>query len=989
MYVSPSGSGTVKSYVIDYYGKEDDVKYFPPEEFAECYDKGDKVYLKAIASSGYQFDHWETNPLISEFSQNLDQVSYTHNEPHEITAYFVKSGNNDHLPIANAGPDQTVKPGSVVQLDGSKSYDPDGGALTYKWTQTGGTRVALSNDTSDKPTFTAPVVPTEGETLTFKLTVAKKTNSSLSSSDEIKVIISADRMPVANAGPDQTVKPGSVVQLDGSKSYDPDGGELTYKWTQTGGTRVVISDDTSEKPTFTAPVVPKGGETLTFKLTVAKKTNSSLSSSDIVDIKIISTIRADAGPDQTVRYGENVKLVGSNSISIENSIKIYQWSIIETSDGIDKLEITISNDTTAIASFIAPSVTGRIRAQLMVKNAKGESAYATTNIDVKPVGDSDGLRADAGPDQIVITGSKVQLDASQSSAPYNGIKQYQWQQKEGPSVVLSGSSEFNPTFTTQMKPTFSAPPVNSEILNMNVLKFELTIIDNTNRKSSDEVLIYVVSKSYVAASKPPMAKAGTDQTVSAGSIVTLDGSGTYDPEEKLFAYKWDIVNGPSSIVLWADDIAKPSFMAPFVPGSATFQLTVTDDAAHTSADQVTVTWKNDPPMANAGLDQTVQVGDTVFLDGSGSSDTDDGIDKYHWAQIGAPKVILLNSNTPALSFIAPSFTGTSKELVFQLTVTDRANQTSTDEVTITVENNANPPMAHAGKDRSVKETTMVMLNGSASSDLDGDIVSYHWAQRRGPAATLIDSDKAISTFYAPKVSKDVVLEFQLTVTDAGGRSDTGTVKITVEESGIPPVSNAGQDQIVYEGHVVTLDGSGSKDADDTIKRYLWTQVSGPEITLSNPGAACPTFTAPAYDALQNELIFQLEVFDQNGLRSADDVKVSIKASVTPPVAEAGPDQVVNEGDIVMLDGSGSFDPDDGIKSYHWEQMSGVAVILSNPSFQKPSFEAPKISKDSSALSFKLTVEDFSGRTDSDQVSVTINRHSSGGGGGCFISSIGD
>jgi len=76
-----------------------------------------------------------------------------------------------------------------------------------------------------------------------------------------------NKQPTANAGPDQNVTSGDVVQLDGSASSDPDKDELAYKWMQIAGPSVTLSDDTAVKPVFTAPAVEQ--ETvLTFQLIV-------------------------------------------------------------------------------------------------------------------------------------------------------------------------------------------------------------------------------------------------------------------------------------------------------------------------------------------------------------------------------------------------------------------------------------------------------------------------------------------------------------------------------------------------------------------------------------------------------------------------------------------------------------------------------------------------------------------------------------------------
>ena len=177
----------------------------------------------------------------------------------------------DRPPVADAGADQTANAGAVVTLDGSDSTDPDvpndrtPGPLTFSWIQTAGTPVALIGANTATPTFTAPNVD---ETLTFQLTVTDDEGNSATDTVAITITGAINNLPpTANAGPDQAVKGGAAVTLDGSGSSDPDAGDsLTFSWTQTAGTPVTLSGANTATPTFTAPNVT---ETLTFQLTVA------------------------------------------------------------------------------------------------------------------------------------------------------------------------------------------------------------------------------------------------------------------------------------------------------------------------------------------------------------------------------------------------------------------------------------------------------------------------------------------------------------------------------------------------------------------------------------------------------------------------------------------------------------------------------------------------------------------------------------------------
>jgi hypothetical protein len=170
---------------------------------------------------------------------------------------------SNNPPVADAGTDQSVDTNALVTLDGSASDDPDGDTpLTYGWTQTGGTAVVLSSYTVSQPAFTAPGSP---DILTFTLTVTDSLGLADPTPDEVMITVN-NQAPIAHAGSDQGVSTSALVTLDGSASYDPDGDTpLTYGWTQTGGTTVVLSSYTASQPTFAAPGSP---DILTFTLTV-------------------------------------------------------------------------------------------------------------------------------------------------------------------------------------------------------------------------------------------------------------------------------------------------------------------------------------------------------------------------------------------------------------------------------------------------------------------------------------------------------------------------------------------------------------------------------------------------------------------------------------------------------------------------------------------------------------------------------------------------
>jgi hypothetical protein len=301
-----------------------------------------------------------------------------------------------------------------------------------------------------------------------------------------------------------------------------------------------------------------------------------------------------------------------------------------------------------------------------------------------------------------------------------------------------------------------------------------------------------------------------------------------------------------------------------------------------------------------------------------------------------------------------------------------SNVTANHAITVgfMVENNA--PNADAGPDQKVEEGDEVTLSGQNSTDPDGDVLSYSWIQIEGPSIQLSNSETSTPVFQAPFVSFDgASLVFQLTVRDSDGLESKDTCIVNVTWVNDPPVADAGSNQDVYEGSLVALDASLSDDPDDGIASYWWTQTAGIQVTLSDPSSSRPYFTAPDVMVDGASLVFQLTVTDAGGLKSQDTCIVNVSWKNEPPVADAGTDQAACSGDAVTLNGGNSSDPDDGIASYRWTQLSGVPVVLSDPTAAAPVFTAPGVTA-ASVLEFQLTVTDRGGLQSSDGCIVTVN-----------------
>ena len=405
------------------------------------------------------------------------------------------------------------------------------------------------------------------------------------------------------------------------------------------------------------------------------------------------------------------------------------------------------------------------------------------------------------------------------------------------------------------------------------------------------------------------------------------------------------------------------------------------------------------PQADAGPNQNVDEKTLVTLDGSGSDDPDGTYLNYLWSQLSSGATVTLSNPTlKKPTFRAPEVGSSGERLEFKLTVKDSDGFEHSDTVFIDVGNVIILPVADAGPDQSVTEGRTVKLDGSNSNDPDGTISSVQWEQVSGNAQITLTAPTDLTTqFEAPEVDAEGdVLTFKLTVTDNDGLVSTDTVTITVKTKEAP-LADAGPDQTVAEGRTVTLDGSNSQDPDGTISSVQWVQVSGDtQVTLTAPTDLTTQFEAPEVDAEGDALTFKLTVTDNDGLVSTDTVTITVKIPEAP-VADAGSDQSVTEGETVILNGSNSNDPDGTITSVQWEQLTGnTQVTLTSPTDLTTNFTAPTVDTEGAVLTFKLTVKDNDDLVSEDIVNVTVTpavvsaASSSGGGsggGGCFIQSV--
>ncbi|TLM65980.1 MAG: hypothetical protein FDZ70_10680, partial [Actinobacteria bacterium] len=179
---------------------------------------------------------------------------------------------------------------------------------------------------------------------------------------------------------------------------------------------------------------------------------------------------------------------------------------------------------------------------------------------------------------------------------------------------------------------------------------------------------------------------------------------------------------------------------------------------------------------------------------------------------------------------------------------------------------------------------------------------------------------------------------------------------------------------IAPGTTVTLDGSASYDSDGTIVSYLWTQYSGEEVTITNPTNPVASFIAPNPTYLSTVIGFSLTATDSDGYQSTSYTFVSVTTSNATPVADAGADTTVNEGQTATLDGSASYDPDGTIATVIWTRVDSLpyTIVLADPTSLTTTFTAPDVGAGGATFTFNLLVYDDKGTPAYDEVLVTVN-----------------
>lgn len=442
--------------------------------------------------------------------------------------------------------------------------------------------------------------------------------------------------PVANLGPDFTIKLNQKVKLNAGQSFDEDGDLLSYRWALTvpkGSTAILSSKNHIETEfkvdipgTYVVELIVNDGRVDSNSDKAVFKTKASENKKPVAEIFPLPT---------KIPAGVAVKFDGSGSKDPEGKALSFDWLIESSPEG----SIATFDNTKAKLPIIVPDKAGEYQISLVVNDGEFDSEPAVLLLSIDPPENLIPV-ADAGSDFQIGKGDRVQLNAVKSMDPENEKLIFQWTMKKipkGSSASLSNTKIVNPIF------------VADKVGNYQV---ELRVSDG--KLTSLPVVLNIEAKQGNLA---PIADAGLDFEGMKGMQFSLDGSASVDPEGATLSYAWALSRKPAGSVAILENktFVKPSFMPDRV-GEYEFSLLVNDGELSSASDSVMIMVRkmNASPTSNAGLDITTFVGKGVSLDGTASIDPDGDRLTYQWSIVARPSGSTCafdhsNSSTPSFT----------------------------------------------------------------------------------------------------------------------------------------------------------------------------------------------------------------------------------------------------------------------------------------------------------------------------------------------------
>ncbi len=539
-------------------------------------------------------NNWWGTTITSEIDTNIYDYYDDFNYGEVIYKPFLTSRVNitspNTPPVAIAGSDQCVNINQTVNFDGSESYDLDNDNLNYKWDFSDGNSTDWQSSSK-----ASHIYHSRGK----YIVTLKVSDGTFIGTDTCIVWVNGP--PIANAGPDQNASVNQIVYFDGSGSYDPDTDNLNYKWNFGDGNITDWQNSSNASKSFSKAGIYIVGLTVSDRL---------LTDIDYCIVNVIAPRYLTFHPIPTITLYEDDHLQ-DNAIDLWNYV---DHNIVSK----DLLNFTIIGNTNPNCGVTLDS--NRYIDIKLAMNWYGDSTVTIQvsdghftliqNLTIIVISVNDPPTADAGPDQNITVNQTVYFDGSGSYDIESEYLTYKWDFGDG----------FN---TNWLNESSASHPFNE----IGIYIVTLTVREVTHPPQltdSDICIIRIIDSSVNHA---PVANAGADQNITVDQLVTLNGSGSYDPDGDILSYEWtSSINGKLGIDMVIKNLE-------FDEGIHTITLKVSDGElsdTDTCIVRVSDIEGNLPPVARIKPLKIVLQGEIIRVSGAESYDEDGYIVQYYW-----------------------------------------------------------------------------------------------------------------------------------------------------------------------------------------------------------------------------------------------------------------------------------------------------------------------------------------------------------------------
>lgn len=751
----------------------------------------------------------ETFTVLQRRKSNLDERAPRWDRKLRWKFKCDEPPSDNRLPVADAGADQSGQPGATITLDGNGSSDPDGDPITYAWSLVppAGSAALLSDPTLSGPTFVADVAGSYSATLIVHDGLAQ------SAPDRVVITIATANQPpsLAPIG-DVQVTAGQPLTVAASAS-DPDAGDVL-----TFALDVAPAAMTIDPASGLIQWMPGAADLGAHPVTIGVADGGGLSDSESFEVTVVAIPNdppiANAGLNQSVFLGATVQLDGSASNDPDGDALTFLWSLTPPAGSV----VSLSNVGIVNPVFV-PDVAGTYQVTLVVDDGMAASAPDSATIEVTVLNFPPVL--DSVSDGQVTVGESLAVQLSASDPDAGDVLTFSLESAPaGMSIGFStGQIQWTPT-VSQLGTNSVTARVEDQAGAFDLAAFTVTVIEVVN--------------------EPPVAEAGADQSVLAGALVQLDGSASSDPESEPLSYLWLLSTPESSAAVLSDGAAAaPDFIAD-LPGVYTATLVVNDGTSASSADSVviTVTAANLPPLLSPVADQSAIV-DVLFAVSLAATDPDTG-DMLTFSLDQAPAGMAVDSMGGAISWIPASGQLGANSVTAR--VTDSGGLFAVQSFTVVVGEPANGiPIANAGPDQIREFGALVGLDGTGSTDPDGDTLTYAWTLSTPTGSGAALSAPASAT---PSFTGDVpgIYTATLIVSDSLADSAPDSVQVNISEpvpNAVPVAVDDAYDGRIGETLLVPAPGviANDEDADgDVLGARLTAAPSIGEVSFNPDGS---------------------------------------------------------------------------------------------------------------------------------------------------------